>query len=351
MSEQFYRPDNPGGRSGTSTGGGRGVEPPAARPTGFVAPDPGRARARDNVVPFRHRGRTVRYRRAHPLVRMAKPFGGAVLLVGMPVAVAVWMLTTPRLALAALTVESEPSILGAVILPGSSDDRARVRRVNESWVQRSVRPRLGSNLLRLRLDDISRAVEAHPWVASVEVRKELPHRLRIRIQERTAAALFHDGDRLFYVDPIGVVIAPLESYDPAADLVVLSRAPQVVESEGSDIEEGRTNRRSKAAREAAQRRALAGGLGIIGELAAVRPDWASRLSEIEILGMDDYRLVIETIPFPLLVRAGTLKGRVRKLESLVSQIAARYGAVSAVDLRFARRIIVQPVDASALVRS
>lgn len=340
MSEQFYRPSRHGARP--PSGDDR---EPALRPQRFK-PSEGSAR-RDNVLPFRHRGRAVRYRRAHPLVRLVKPFGGAILLVGVPVAVAAWMLTTPRLALAALTVESTPSVLGAVILPGARDggthdNRPRVRRVAEAWVQRAVRPKLGDNLLALRLDEVSRAVAAHPWVASVDVRKELPHRLRIRVHERVAAALFHDGDRLFYVDPEGAVIAPLEVFDPAADLVVLSRAPRAVASEA---------RAATADGSAAQRRALSGGLEVIGELAAVRPDWASRLSEIEILGMDDYRLVIETIPFPLLVRAGTLRGRVRKLESLVPQIAARYGSVAAVDLRFALRIIVQPAAMNALVRS
>ena len=61
--------------------------------------------------------------------------------------------------------------------------------------------------------------------------------------------------------------------------------------------------------------------------------------------------MIETFPFPLLVRAGTLAGRIRQLESLVPQIVARYGAVAAVDLRFPLRIIVQPAEANAFVRS
>lgn len=304
-----------------------------------MTPTPMRG-ARDNVVPFRHRGKAVRYRRQHPLMRLLRPFVGAVLLVGLPLALAVWLLTTPRLALAAVTVDAEPSVLGTTLRPSNQHTPVRVRRVSGAWVQRAMRPMLGTNLLRLNLDEVSRSFDGHPWVQSVEARKELPHRLRLRVVERSAAALLHDGEQLLYVDPNGAVIAPLGSDDPAADLVVLS----MLSGPGHDAA-------SPAEAVAARERALRGALSLVSELAGVRPDWAERISEIELMGMDDYRLSVASIPFPLLVRAGTLHERIRRLEALVPQIAARYGAVDAVDLRFARRIIVQPTGSATSMRS
>jgi cell division septal protein FtsQ len=295
---------------------------------------------RDNVVPFRHRGKAVRYRRRHPLVRLARPFLGAVLWVGLPLALTTWLLTTPRLALAAVTVDAEPSVLGIAIWPSSQQTPLRVRRVSSAWVQRAIRPLLGTNLLRLDLATVAQSFDSHPWVQTVEARKELPHRLRLRIVERAAAALLHDGEQLLYVDPNGAVIAPLGSDDPAADLVVLSllTGPDDAGESPADVT-------------AAQERALRGALRLVGELAGVRPDWAAEISEIELMVMDDYRLIVASIPFPLLVRAGTLHERIRRLEALVPQIAARYGAVKAVDLRFARRIIVQPTGSATSMRS
>lgn len=330
MSDHLYRPAN-------------AVSPRLPR-----APEPLDQR-RGNVLPFRHRGPAVRYRRRHPLLRMAGPLGLALLLVGVPVSAALWLATTPRLALASISVESEPSVVGTADSSASTAALPRERRVSEAWVQRSLRPLLGTNLLRLHLDAATRAVGGHPWVASVETRKQLPHRLHIRVRERAVAALFDDGEQLLYVDPSGALIAPLGPTDPPADLVVLSRARKA-QAPGKGARDAGGAAPSRAADDA-RRRAIAGGLGIIHELSAVRPEWAARLSEIVILGMEDYRLVIETLPFPLLVRAGTLAGRVRKLESLVPQIAARYGSVAAVDLRFARRIIVQPAESDSFVRS
>ena len=214
----------------------------------------------------------------------------------------------------------------------------RVRRVSAGWVQRAVHPLLGSNMLRLDLDSVTRRVARHPWVETVEARKELPHRLRLRVRERRVAALLHEGETLAYLDPRGEVIAPFAADDPMADLLVI-QAPAAADPAVDGAQDDVTS--------AGRARALRGALAVAAELRAVRPDWARGLSEIELLGMGDYRLTVASLPFPLLVRAGTLGGRIRKLEALVPQIAARYGAVRAVDLRFARRIIVQPVGADA----
>ena len=42
-----------------------------------------------------------------------------------------------------------------------------------------------------------------------------------------------------------------------------------------------------------------------GTNAAAAPAWARTLSEVEILGDEDYRLFLGALPFPLIVRRGT----------------------------------------------
>ncbi len=87
---------------------------------------------------------------------------------------------------------------------------------------------------------------------------------------------------------------------------------------------------------------------LLSEIDEVGTSWIAGLSEVEVLGAEDFRLHTSALPFPVLVRIGTLNLKARRLEELLPHIE-RYGA-AAVDLRFARRIIVQPSVAGLAAR-
>jgi len=188
-------------------------------------------------------------------------------------------------------------------------------RVAVSWAERKLQPYVGTNLPRLPLEYVDRALGAHPWVESVDVHKVLPGRLTVRLVEKRAVALLRRGGEILYLDAHGEVITPFEASSEEADLLVV-----------------------QAGGEVASRRALE----IASEIEKASPSWAEGLSEIEILGPDDFRVWSAALPFPLLVRSGTLAAKTSYLEALLPQVARRYSRVEAVDLRFARRIIVQP---------
>ena len=178
-----------------------------------------------------------------------------------------------------------------------------------------------------------RGIAGHPWVRSVGVRKELPHRLRVAIVEHRPVALLETREAFHYVDADGRRIAEMTSEDVAMDLPLISRPDRVDDEEQSGVAR------------ADERADLRVALQVVAEIDEAQQVWSEGLSEVEILGEQDVRLVTEALPFPLLVRAGTLGGRLRRLEALLPQIEARYGVVEAVDLRFARRIIIQPSGA------
>ena len=82
----------------------------------------------------------------------------------------------------------------------------------------------------------------------------------------------------------------------------------------------------------------------------LEPSWHHRLqpkaarhplSEIEILGSEDFRLHTTALPFPLVVRQGSLESQARHLRALLPRLSASAGKIDAVDLRFARRIIIK----------
>lgn len=303
---------------------------------------------RRNVLPFRPRDRKPRYRRRHPLAKLLLPFFGAVTVVGVPLWTASWLLVTPRLALAEVKVEPDPALV-------TPDGARALRRVPESWVLRALEPLAGRNLLRLPLDAAQARIVSHPWAREVRLRKEPPHRLRVQVLEHRPAALLHEGEALVYVDDRGRAIAPYTAEDGEVDLLVISRPP--ASAAAPDAVPAPVQTPEPAAGEAAveiepavvavagddgRDAELVAALAVARELAAAQEIWFAGLSEVAILGARDFRLITGELPFPLLVHAGTLTRRVRPLEALIPQILARYGTVAAVDLRFARRIIVQP---------
>ncbi len=288
----------------------------------------------DNVLPFRPaRGQRIPYRRRHPIRRLVRPFLAAVLIVAAPLWIASWLLTTEQLAFGELAVVHDPGLAPAWVERMGASSGSGIRHVDERWVNQALAPLRGRNLMRLSIADAEELIAGHPWVRSVGVRKELPHRLRVAIVEYRPVALLETAEAFHYVDADGRRIAKMAPEDAAMDLLLISRPGRAEGVDGTRVGD------------ADERADLQVALQVVAEIDQVQQVWSEGLSEVEILGEQDVRLVTRALPFPLLVRAGTLGGRLRRLEALLPQIEARYGAVEAVDLRFTRRIIIQPSGA------
>ena len=107
---------------------------------------------RMRVSPFRRRRFAARRRRPSPWPTLVKGFLGALVVVGVPVSAGIWALTSPRFLVHELEVEGTPH-------------------VSEAWVEASLTPYLGHNLLLVPLSDAGDVVRTHPWVERVELRK------------------------------------------------------------------------------------------------------------------------------------------------------------------------------------
>lgn len=251
------------------------------------------------VLPFRRPSAAVRVRRRSPWRRLAGPAAKALVLLGGPLAAGLWLLTSPTFALSRIELEGGQHVDGA-------------------WVERALAPLVGENLLRLSLPAVETVVRTNPWIAAVRLEKRLPDRLRVTVVERRPAALLRRGEGLAVIDDAGRVIAPWEPGVAAPDLLLVSVGT------AGELE-------------------LAGALEIADELSRAAPGWAATLSEVEVLSGQDYRLYLGAVPFPLLVRAGTLGERLPTLAALLPELERRYPALAAVDLRFRRRIVFQPI--------
>lgn len=275
---------------------------PADLPAAAAAGFPPRAPAGE-VLPFRRRAVKPRRRQRSLWLRLLRPAAAALVLVGTPAAAAAWVLTTPRFALAETTV-------------------AGTAEVAAPWVEARLAPFAGRNLLALPLAEVETALDGHPWIAGVSLRKDLPRRLAVEIVERRPAALVPGPDGLWLAERDGGRIVPASGDDRERFLLVVPPpGRQAVE--------------------------VPAALDLAQEVARVEPVWAAGLVRVDALGEGDFRLHTGALPAPVVVRAGRLGAAVWWVERALPAAEARLGSVRAIDARFAGRLIVRPAAGAA----
>jgi cell division protein FtsQ len=261
------------------------------------------AGAGGRVLDFRRRQAPPRRRKRSLWLSLARPLTTALALVALPGGLVAWVLTSSRFCLRDLAVEG-------------------THRVSAAHVRRSLAPLRGENLVRLPLARVEALLATQPWIESVEIEKILPDRVRVAVRERRPVALLAGpaGSGTAWADAKGNAIAPVLPGESTEGFLVIDLAGAA----------------------AAAPEAMAKALQAAAELRKANPDWASSLTQVDVLGEEDLRLHLRDLPFPLLVRRADLVSKVHRFETLLPELGRRYTALQLVDLRFARRIIVQP---------
>ena len=257
------------------------------------------------VLDFRRRGAPPRRRRRSLLLTLLKPLLTAVGMMALPAGLAAFVLTAP------------PFDLREVQVRGAAD------RVPEGWVLEALRTLQGRNLMLLSLSEVEGRLRQNPWIESVEIVKEPPHGLRVELTQRRPVALLLSAGHLAYADASGRAIMPVSS---PSEIETARRAGLLVVSFDHPMREG----------------GMTDVLAVAAAIGRVQPDWAAKLSKIEVLGEDDYRLSTEALPFPVLVSRNGVSQKAERLVRLLPELQRRFEKVDAVDLRFSRRIVVQP---------
>lgn len=267
-----------------------------------------------DILRFRRRSptaRRVRRLRRHPLVRWLQPLAIAVLLVAVPAGVAAWTLRSPAFAVDEIRL---------------SADSPQVR-VQEGWIQAQLKELRGENLWTLDLDAPAETLRTSHWIRDVGIRKQPPATLVVRIVEKREAAIYDGDETAYFVDTEGGLVTPVD----------LRTAPQRLTVLRGKLAEPKPGQPSPELRAA---------VALLEEIGQAGTPWAAGLDQVEILSTRDFRVHTQDLPFPLLVRAGTVESRSRRLEQLLPWIS-ELGRLRAVDLRFARRIIVEPAGPEA----
>jgi cell division protein FtsQ len=228
---------------------------------------------------------------------LAKPFLLAFAVVSLPLAVVYWLSVTSRFDLKRIELSG-------------------TELVAEEQVLSILAPVLNRHLLLLSLNDVEEQVRKNRWVEGATIRKELPDALMVEIHERVPVGLLRHENDLYYVDRSGFLIEPYSLEGPV-DLPILTA------DSGVSLNVDRV-------------------LSVADRFSQAAPSWGAGLSEIEVLGEDDFRFHLAALEFPVLVSTGTVERQLANLQSILPEIMKRYEVPVTVDLRFSRQIVIQP---------
>lgn len=177
----------------------------------------------------------------------------------------------------------------------------------------------GENLLTLDLEEIYENLHSSAWVRSVSMRKELPDTLVVRIEESKPVALLQSADGLFVVDSEGLLLERV-SEAPVYFLPVIVHG-------GADG--------SPEFMEAVK---LASAISYISE--------AREVELVEIAGLEGgpKNIVVSLDGVDIKVGEGSYREKLVRYFELSREIGKRNINVDYIDLRFANRVVVKPLE-------
>jgi len=68
------------------------------------------------------------------------------------------------------------------------------------------------NLFSVKLKDVAKQLESHPWIERVQVKKVFPNKILIQIEEKKPMAIIQLGE-LYYIDTKGEIFSPVGERD------------------------------------------------------------------------------------------------------------------------------------------
>ncbi len=68
------------------------------------------------------------------------------------------------------------------------------------------------NLFTLKIEEIAKRIETHPWIETFVMRKVFPHKITVHIEERKPIAILQ-LEAFYYIDTKGVIFSPVRDGD------------------------------------------------------------------------------------------------------------------------------------------
>ncbi len=104
------------------------------------------------------------------------------------------------------------------------------RKISKEEVLGLIRMEGRPNLFTLRLKEISRRLESHPWVEQVRIKKVFPHKVWIQVEERKPVAIVQLEDP-YYIDAQGVIFSRVGDQDKYDYPFLTGLSPQALKQD------------------------------------------------------------------------------------------------------------------------
>ncbi|MGC2064084.1 MAG: FtsQ-type POTRA domain-containing protein [Thermodesulfovibrionales bacterium] len=173
------------------------------------------------------------------------------------------------------------------------------------------------NLATLSSGSVFRSMSASPWIRSVSVRKEFPGTLQIFIKEAEPFALLDMGGRHFIVDNKGKLLEELKDSSIPFLPVIVGNPFEKKEAFGEAI-------------------TLVRAIKDAGLIA--------RKDRIEVIAHKQQDMTVNLDGVVVKVGTGDYHEKLVRLLELEEEIKSRRIPVDYIDLRFANRVVVKPVN-------
>jgi cell division protein FtsQ len=211
------------------------------------------------------------------------------------------------------------------------------RNVASEDIQKLFASDRNHSVLRIPLETRRNQIQAIPWVEEASVQRILPNHVRVEITERTPVAFFRNGSELTLIDAHGVLLERPDGEDIHFPII--------------------TGMSENLPREDRERRMQA-YLEFMKDIELVKPGSADRVSEISLENPRDLSAVLTGLGSDSAIPAVTVHfgqsdftGKYRTLVDNFAQWQASAGPVHAIDLRYARQVVVNPDTSTSAVKA
>jgi cell division protein FtsQ len=187
--------------------------------------------------------------------------------------------------------------------------------------------RFGINIFRLSLDEMHNRVESISWVKSATLTRALPHRLIVRLQERTPIAFVNVDGEVKLVDGDGVILEKPERGNFAFPVIT-----------GLDLATDLADRRAR----------LEIFQNFIHQVSEETASTGWLVSEADLSDADDLKAVLVEGDDTILVHFGhqDFSERFHDFLALIPEMRKNNSRINSVDLRYRDQVVVNPQSSS-----
>ncbi|PYQ14773.1 MAG: hypothetical protein DMH00_00840 [Acidobacteria bacterium] len=181
---------------------------------------------------------------------------------------------------------------------------------------------LGRNIFTADLEAVQSKLQSLPWIKSASVKRRIPDALLIQIEERAPEVLVKIGSTVYLADGEGTLLDRFGPQYADYDFPILTGLDRV----------GRETLKRK----------IQLGAAFVNLLYRTRPVLADQVSEVDLSRDDALAVRLNDGGAPLRVSPDALELNLDNYLAMRNYIAANYGPVTYVDLRWKDRITILP---------